>query len=141
MRHTPVAAVFGPMLLGTGLLLTSCCSTDHVASSFRECDSPQGMRFTQSPHHYFYIERSHRNVAAAAPYDYYPTEYYILRGHPSQYYYTYPDRYYARRYRYLAPAYQAQPCPSPTGPGLWNEEPIYGYREPQLHKGFHDEHR
>lgn len=57
------------------------------------------------------------------PYWYYPPEFFVLRRHPSHYYYTFPDRYYVR--------------PSPPEPQAelyYRSRPhqldIHGYREP-----------
>jgi len=62
----------------------------------------------------------------AEPYWTYPIEFYIFGGHPSRYYYTFPDRYYTRPYRYRTPRHWYH---YPSDPNIWRYD-IYGYQRP-----------
>jgi hypothetical protein len=91
---------------------------------------------------------------AVEPYWSYPPEYYIFGGHPSRYYYTYPDRYYSDRYYHRFPprqrGYRNWRRNYPRIPGGWryqdygnyrdydNDDYNYGYRAPYAPPRYED---
>ncbi len=77
---------------------------------------------------YRYYDYRGGGYYSGVPHGYYPQEYYLFGGHPSRYYYSYPDRYYVRPRTY-AP-YRGNYGYS--NPNVWRRY-NYGYRSPYDH--------